>query len=408
MYDTDIRLSVPFVNDTYFINALTELADSAKGSRTTIFEVYGALPNDPVGNLRPPATVRPMDKAQLAERIAEFHRHGIKFNYVMNSELLPIPLTEEYIDTLIGFIQELCDAGIDEITVTIPYVIGLIKRHFPKLKVNASICNEIASVREAVEFEELGADVIVLDRDANRDFPLLRDIRRSIKGGIKVLCNSACVFNCINVHYHGTYSSALSNSMLGISEEGKTSFKAPYCAFYCRRRFFDDPAELIKMHWIRPEDMPLYADEGINLFKIDGRDKTPDYLLAVVKAYLNGSFSGNFFHLLQPEFCEDIFEIQNAPDGLYSDGEDTDTLDKQTDAFLAESEKWLVGIRNSDLDGFAEAFASEKIVCRGNCGKCGYCEKIAKKIEISPEWQQRMIRTMDHNLDRYFKAGNKE
>ena len=49
-------------------------------------------------------------------------------------------------------------------------------------------------------------------------------------------------------------------------------------------------AQLEDMHWIRPEDLPLYAREGVSLYKLDGRDKDASYLLEVIRAYLRGSY----------------------------------------------------------------------------------------------------------------------
>ena len=400
---SDIRLCVPFLNDAGYIDSLLALSAEAPPGRV-IHEVYGSMPSDPVGNLRPPESIRPMSFSQLKSMIEKLHKHGIKFNYVLNSELMPVPLSESYRESVLTFLRQLSDAGVDEVTVTIPYLITLIRRHFPDMRVNASICNEIASVKEAAEFESLGADVIVLDRDANRDFPLLRAIRRQIRGGMKVLCNSACVYHCVNVHYHGTYSSALSSSALSLSDGEDKTFPTPYCNFYCRRLFFSDLTELIRMHWIRPEDMELYAREGISLFKIDGRDKNPAYLMTVIRAYLTGTWEGSFFHLLQPEFCERTADISDTPVSAGSPEPlwDGKSLAEKTAAFLSESENWQVGIDNRNLDGFAAAFADEKVVCNGSCSECGYCDLFAKDIVADRQWQQEIVRLMDANLERYF------
>lgn len=391
-----IKLCVPFINADNYIKSIIEMAGNTASDRC-IYELYGSLPEDPIGNLRPPESVRPMTMEQLAGSIEKLHAHGIRFNYIINSELIPIPMTAEYRDKVMSFLQQLSEAGVDEITVTIPYLIMLIHKYFPNLKVNVSICNEISTVSEAMEFEEVGAEVLVLDRDVNRDFHLLRDIRRHTKGEIKVLCNSACVFHCINVHYHGIYSSALSNSLIAPAGKGENVFRTPCCSFYCRRRFFRDLTELMKLHWIRPEDLPVYAREGIELFKIDGRDKEPDYLLSVVKAYLDGSYEHNLFHLLQPEFCEDLTDIDteaeasNVPLG-------EEELAVLTDAFTHESRSWQVGIDNRALNGFIRSFADEKIACRGNCKACGYCKAYAEKILVNPQWRQEMLQMLDHNI----------
>ena len=87
---------------------------------------------------------------------------------------------------------------------------------------------------------------------------------------------------------------------------------------------------------------------GINLFKIDGRDKEPRYIKTVIKA------------------------------------------------------DWHVGIDNRDLDGFSDAFFSGKINCKGNCANCRYCEKFANKVVIDPTWQRKIVKVMKYNLEKYY------
>ena len=399
--DLQVKVCAPYINDDAYIDYLIELENTVSTAERRIYEVYGCLPLGPVGNLRPPESIRAVTPEQLGTHIKKLSDHGIRFNYVLNSELLPMPITEEYRDEVLEFLQTLHDIGVRTATVTIPWLITLIRLHFPDIQVRVSIVNEVSTVRESLEYEELGATGIVLDRDVNRDIALLKDIRNQFKGEIELLCNSACVFHCINVHYHGIYSSVVTNSLIKKKYGTKgASMSTPYCNFYCRRRFFENPNELIKIHWIRPEDLKQYADMGINLFKIDGRDKEPRYIKTVIKAYLEGHYEGNLFHLLQPEFCEDVKQIGNVD--CDPDNATEKQLEEWTGEFLNESAAWHVGIDNRDLDSFSTAFFSGKINCHGNCANCRYCEKFAKKVVIDPTWQRKIVKVMKYNLEKYY------
>ena len=101
-YTKEINLCVPFLNDEAYIRALCETAHSSDKSRC-IYEVYGSLSQDPVGNLRPPKSLLRTELPQLADKIRILHENGIKFDYVMNSELLPVPLSREYLNTVLAF-----------------------------------------------------------------------------------------------------------------------------------------------------------------------------------------------------------------------------------------------------------------------------------------------------------------
>ena len=338
--DSQVKVCAPYINDAVYIDYLIELENTVATAERRIYEVYGCLPLGPVGNLRPPESIRAVTPEQLGAHIKKLSDHGIRFNYVLNSELLPMPITEEYRDEVLEFLQTLHDIGVRTATVTIPWLITLIHLHFPDIQVRVSIVNEVSTVRESLEYEELGATGIVLDRDVNRDIALLKDIRKQFKGEIELLCNSACVFHCINVHYHGIYSSVVTNSLIKKKYDTKAaSMSTPYCNFYCRRRFFENPNELIKIHWIRPEDLKQYADEQ---------------------------------------------------------------LEEWTGEFLSESADWHVGIDNRDLDSFSDAFFSGKINCKGNCANCRYCEKFAKKVVIDPTWQRKIVKVMKYNLEKYY------
>lgn len=397
----EIKFSLPLVYQDKYIDHVIEITNRIRQSDRSIYELYGSLPQDPVGNLRPANMNNRNTANHLKAIIQKLHASGIRFDYVMNSLLLPSPHSVRYRDDVIEFIGKLEYMGVDSVTVTVPYLIMLIKKHFPMMRINASICNEIATVNEAKEFEEMGADVIVLDRDINRDFGLLKKIRKTVNCEIKVLCNSPCLYHCVNVTYHGLHSSILSNSFFSRHPYVGNVRRIPYATFYCHERFFKDPVELIKAHWIRPEDVGVYADLGISLFKIDGRDKKAKYITKVVDAYVDGHYDGNLFHLLKPEFQEDVNTISDTP---YFDADrlDEKKLEEWTEFFINEQTPWGLGIQNSDLEGFIDAFAQEKVVCRGNCDGCGYCERYAEKIAVDRTWQGCIHRVMQYNLEKYF------
>ncbi len=103
------------------------------------------------------------------------------------------------------FLSGLIEIGVDSFAVSNPYIIMLLKRHFPQIKVNASICNEISTVHQIKEFEYIGVDCIVVDRDINRKFNRLKMLRSYANVPLKLLCNSPCLYQCINIQYHSNF-----------------------------------------------------------------------------------------------------------------------------------------------------------------------------------------------------------
>jgi collagenase-like PrtC family protease len=59
-----------------------------------------------------------------------------------------------------------------------------------------------------------------------------------------------------------------------------------------------DPVEFVKSRWIRPEDVKVYEDVGIDMLKILERNNTSDTLGERVKAYSMRSYEGNLIDML--------------------------------------------------------------------------------------------------------------
>lgn len=239
----------------------------------------------------------------------------------------------------------------------------LLKNHFPNIKINASICNEIDNVQKARQFELAGANVLVLNRDVNRNFKMLKAIKDNTSAELKVLCTTPCVFRCQDVHYHANLSSTLSNELqryMPIDEKNSIS----HTSVNCLMKKLVHLEENIKSPWIRPEDMKYYEEIGISLFKIDGRDRSAEYNIEIVKAYLNQAFDGNLLYLMKTGYPKDLTSIR--------ENNCTDYL--------------RLGIDNRDLDRFLEPFVKGTITCDNGCEKCQYCKRISEKIIYDKEW----------------------
>ena len=373
----DIRLCVPLIYEKNYLEELIALNDSCSDNSCCIYETYGSLREDIIGNLRPSCNIKDINISKLKDYISVLHRNNIKFDYVINSTLSPMPIEPEVsTEDILDFVNELISIGTDSFTVTNPYILMMIKNNFPTVKVNASVCNEISSIHQIKEFDAIGADCIILDRDINRKFRLIKKMRESTKKELKVLCNSPCIYQCINVQYHANHSSFLS-----VQHLNKNNFELPYCSYYCSYKQFSNPVECIKPQWIRPEDLQYYNELGISYFKLDGRDKPSEYMIEVVKAYLCMKYDGNFFHLLHNSFTKEMKDIMR--------------LDFNQNVYA----EWKMGIDNRELDGFIELVQKKDFDCEGNCDECNICYIIAKKIKINNLWQEQVCKDLKNKMN---------
>ncbi len=356
-------LSIPMTFEDSYIDSIIELNNTRTGD-VSIKEVYGARREDIIGNLRPSFTLKYVSDEKLGEYIARLHQNGIEFNYVINSTVSDgREYTEEGRKSIVNFVKNLLELGVDSFTITSSYYMILLKNHFPNIKINASICNEIDNVQKARQFELAGANVLVLNRDVNRNFKMLKAIKDNTSAELKVLCTTPCVFRCQDVHYHANLSSTLSNELqryMPIDEKNSIS----HTSVNCLMKKLVHLEENIKSPWIRPEDMKYYEEIGISLFKIDGRDRSAEYNIEIVKAYLNQAFDGNLLYLMKTGYPKDLTSIR--------ENNCTDYL--------------RLGIDNRDLDRFLEPFVKGTITCDNGCEKCQYCKRISEKIIYDKEW----------------------
>jgi len=382
-----IQLCVPAIYENKYLDGIIDLNKKYSDYYCYIHEVYGSLKEDIIGNLRPSYSIKEISFSKLKNYISKLHRHNIRFDYIINSTLCPMPIDPKIKpNDILSFIHKLIDIGVDSFTVSNPYIVLLIKRHFPSIIINASICNEISSIHQIKEFESIGVDCFILDRDINRDFHLLKRIRESTQKDLKLLCNSPCLFQCINVQYHANHSSFLSvsqfnNDKNALSTEKDIKKEHPFCIYYCAYKQFANPIEHIKSQWIRPEDLHYYSDMGICLFKLDGRDKSSDYMLEVVESYLCKRYEGNFLYLLHSRYIKDMNNITQ--------------IETNCNVFA----EWKIGIDNRNLDGFIDFILKREHNCNGECKECAICDAIANNLVINKDWQKQICQDLMIKMD---------
>lgn len=344
-------LSVPSMFSESYLYELNDM--NKKSKNVKIYETYGSIPNFLLGSIRPSNTIKNIDETFLLNYIKKSNEFGIGFNYIMNSTVLGnFEFDSSLKDELLIFIEKLSNAGLSKITVSVPYLIKFIHKHFPNLHIVASICMNINSVQELNAVEKMGAKSVVLPKDMNREFSLLKKMIKN-KGNLdlKLLCTTPCVSKCPDLIYHMNISSCQDN----IISSNKQNLTIPEAALNCQIKRLSSPVEFIKSPWIRPEDLKIYQDLGINYFKLDGRDKPEKYLLEVIKAYINENFDGNLLFLIQGSYPKNKSELNNL--------------------ITKNSFKIGVYLDNKKLDKFLINLINGKYDCSNGCYKCNYCEE---------------------------------
>jgi collagenase-like PrtC family protease len=373
----ELKFSVAACFEEGFLEGLSGLPVS---------ELFGKLPSDPLGGGRASFMLSPLSARSLRKYIETAKKKGIGFNYLLNATCMDnAEYTRKGQKALRGALDFAESIGAGSVTISLPSVLPVIKRHNPSLKVRVGVYARVDSIAKAKFWEEMGADCITLESiSVNRNFKLLTAIRKAVNLELQLIANSNCLMFC---PLSGQHMVNLSHA----SQKGHKSggFMIDWCALKCSYLKLREPVNYLRSEFIRPEDLGQYRILGYNNFKILERGAPAAAMLKRIRAYSGGSFEGNLLDLIQP------YGYKEKPaGGIKKAAHFWKYFFRPGDVKLARLMKirglalkrGLLGspegepvyIDNKKLDGFLEGFRDKD--CRTtDCLGCGHCERYMKK-----------------------------
>jgi collagenase-like PrtC family protease len=258
--------------------------------------VFGSHTENITGHGRASFILPKVDDERLKNHIGVVHSANIKFLYTLNSaNLRGKEYSERHVSEIRNEVEKLINMGVDGFIVALPYLLFLIKSEHPDIEVSISSFARVNHIRKIEEYINLGANTIILDEDANRNFQLLESASKlARKHGVdlELIVNNTCLWGCPYKLTHDQVSSYLSAS------DGVKGVWFEYPILFCATEVRNDFANIIRMRWIRPEDLIFYEELGIDRFKIAGRNKTTEWLVRAVQAYSERSYEGNLLDIV--------------------------------------------------------------------------------------------------------------
>jgi len=350
--------------------------DALKG--TSVDALFGKLPFDVVGGARPGFVLPQVDRNYVGRYIKACHERGLEFSYLLNAPCLGnLQYSKKGYGQIIELLEWIDQSGADAVTIGIPYLIDLVRKRFPRLKVKVSTTARVNTVRKALQYEDMGVEEIIIDEHINREFRTLEAIRKALTCNLELIVNNICLWQCPYNYEHVNHDGHASRE----GEEEDYCY-LQYPGYLCLYRKLTDPVELLKSPWIRPEDIPHYEAIGYEHFKITERFKRTSLLLEHVKAYENRRYDGNVLDLFTlprkgaftPIHLEYFIKPEHVNIMKISE------LEKVFDLEVRE----LIQIDNRKLDGFIEFF--KKNDCnQTTCSACRYCETVFEKVAVVNE-----------------------
>jgi collagenase-like PrtC family protease len=384
-------LSVATNFDDELINAISEFP---------VTEVFGKLSSDPIGGGRASFTLPPLSRRRFEHHVEKARSKDIGFNYLLNPACMD---NREYtrqgqkeIEALLEYIES---AGVSAVTISLPFLLPIIKKRHPRLKVRVGVYARVDGVAKARFWEDGGADCITLESlSVNRDFGLLTALRKALKIELQLIVNANCQLFC---PLSGQHMVNLSHA----SQKGHPlrGFMLDWCVMRCSYDKLKDPAQYLRSEFIRPEDMGMYLDMGYDSFKVLERGAPTPVLLKRVKAYTEGRYDGNLLDLIQPYGYKTGKKDGNISAALkfwkiFYRPRTVRLLKLMKLKKLAERRGMLapldgdpVYLDNRSLDGFLEGFRGRD--CRSaDCKECGWCATYTKKaVRVEASYRAEML-----------------
>jgi collagenase-like PrtC family protease len=333
----NLNFSIPYNNDPYLLDEIFKIK---KVEANSIREIFLSGPQEYSGSGR---VIGQLSMNQFIGVVDRIHKEGIRVNLVLNSVCEGSDwYSPKAIDRMMEYIEEVHERhGVEAITLANPIYIKEARKRFPDIEICASVLSEIDSVKKAVIFKEAGADTITPDANINRDLKLLKEIKKATGVELKIMVNEGCLYRCPFRKFHFNYISHRSQ------ESGRTkSYRYDFPTNCCLPITINDPTQILKSGWVRPEDIGKYK-EITGFFKIVGREAPTSRTLRIIKAYMEESWNG-------------------------------DLLDIMGSSLLSLSLKYGTYLDNKSLDRYD--FFSRITSCNHNCNQCSYCEDIINEL----------------------------
>ena len=346
-----------------------------------VYEVYGKLKYDYIGGGRPDNTLIDIDKSIFENHVKKVRDAGIRFNYLFNGSCLANNEQDsKWQKELVDFLSYLKCVGVNALTITNPYILMLVKKYFKndfKVRISTFAC--IDSYTKAKYWEDLGADYLCVDFvKINRDFKTLKYMVDNLKKAkIEILVTNSCLKNCPMIYTH-------TNSLSHASNKDKNNNRyEDWSLFFCQKKELENIEEYIKSPWVRPEDIKIYEELGIEHFKITERGFPTEELVKRVKAYAERKYEGNLLDLIQGHGVVEKEDLTLKKKELKNRKEVYEEIKRVRGLGRPRECRRHIYIDNKKLDNFIKFFVDNK--CSGNCDSCGYCKNIAKKVIVKDE-----------------------
>lgn len=273
-------------------------------SKSKIYEVYGSRKESSFLTARPQYRIPEVSRGEFKTQIEKLQRNGINFNYTLNTSSLGnkknIFNNKKKIQDYIKF---LIDCDVRTITVTLPIIAEFVRELSDGINIEISTIANVDSVTQVKLWKEYyNINKVCGSLSKNRDIAFLEEMANYCNKNeitLSLLANEFCI--------NGTYDNSVCSytnciyrthcyQLHSLDYDENEKYFNNYPMQRCTTSRNNTKAWL-KSNFIRPEDMCLYNQIGINHFKLTGRTGSTAYIKQIVDAYMRQHYKGNLLTL---------------------------------------------------------------------------------------------------------------
>ncbi len=374
-----LEITMPTSFDPRLLDGLEALNARYADRGVRVTELFGSLDRSVVGSGRPSRSLTPVDRPAFEAHARDLVGRGFHLTYLYNGSCSG---NREHSGRerarLLDELDWVRGLGTRSVVVASPYLVDLLRRRAPELRVHLSSVAFAKSTKEVEHHVRQGITRLILDPDSVRDLGFTERVRAAWPElEVEALVNHPCLMNCPYETY--CYNTVSHGSSDAGGDGGDGAPFAHYALLRCNLDKLRDPAELVRGSWVRPQDTHHLERAGVTVLKLAGRGRTTDWLLRTAEAYLAREFSGNLMDL--------IWEAQWAAVRRMIERPDLAALP--------------VDVPAAAFDGFMDTFAKVRPTCREGCGTCRICPGFARRgVTIEPGLRAAYAEAIEATLER--------
>ncbi|MFX1446400.1 MAG: U32 family peptidase, partial [Promethearchaeota archaeon] len=350
----------------------------------SVHDLYGTTDLSFTGSGRPFLLMPKREKSDIETYINKVHDLNLKFTWLWNGQCLGyFKFNSNEQTKALKELDWLDDMDVEYLTVSDPYLAEFAKNYHPRIKLKVSVIAEVNSLSRALEWQEIiGSEgVLTLSIMLNRDFPLLKEIKKAVKCDIELLTNDCCLYECPFRFFHYTecsHASQIHDVLEGYYNDWATIACQNQKSFY--------PEQILMCRWIQPTDLDKYIKIGIDYFKISGRRYGTNWLFKTLKAYCHKSYNGNLGEIFNGySFVSDPLELAGAQFSEFATKQEKIGGNPHDIGIMLSVPAFKAELKSNSLDDFIQNFPFNGTRCSENCGiSCNYCKEAIKKAYYIP------------------------